>query len=89
MEYVELYGERHRALRRLKKEMTREELADVIVRLGESLRKSSFDVSDVIPALESMEIELPEQLLFKFLYAPEGDGMEIEIEVEWLNKQKP
>jgi len=89
MEHVELYGERHRALRRLKEEMTRAELADVFVRLGESMREGSFDVSDVVPALGSMEIDLPKQVMFKFLYAPEGDGMEIEIELEWLNKQKP
>ncbi|MGD0805229.1 MAG: hypothetical protein ABSA11_14285 [Candidatus Bathyarchaeia archaeon] len=74
MEYVELFGERHRA--------------DVIVKLGESMREASFNVSDALPTLESMEIELPEQLMFKFLYAPEGDEMEIEIEVEWPNKQK-
>jgi PadR family transcriptional regulator PadR len=87
MEHVELYGERHRALRRLKMEMTRNELSDVIVRLGESMRETSFDVSDALPTLESMQIELPEQLMFKFLYAPEGEGMEIELELEWLNKQ--
>ena len=87
MEHVELYGERHRALRRLKTEMTRKELSDVIVRLGESMREASFDVSDALPTLESMQIVLPEQLMFKFLYAPEGEGMEIEIELEWLNKQ--
>jgi amphi-Trp domain-containing protein len=88
MEYVELFGERHRALRRMKMEMPRKELADVIVKLGESMREASFNVSDALPTLESMEIELPEQLMFKFLYAPEGDEMEIEIEVEWPNKQK-
>jgi amphi-Trp domain-containing protein len=89
MEHVELYGERHRALRRLKKEMPRSELADALIRLGESIKESSFDISDVIPSLESMKVELPEQLMFKFLYAPEGEGMEIEIELEWPNKQKP
>jgi DNA-binding PadR family transcriptional regulator len=87
MEHVELYGERHRALRRLKKEMPRRDLAEAIVRLGESMKEASFDVADVIPDLESMKIEIPEKATFKFLYAPEGDGMEIEIEVEWLNKQ--
>ncbi len=89
MEYVELFGERHRALRRLKEEMTQKDLAEVIIRLGESLRGASFDVSDVMPDLESMKIEVPENVMFKFLYAPEGDGMEIEIEVEWPNKQSP
>ncbi len=88
MEHVELYGERHRALRRLRREMSREELAELFVRLGESIKKSSFDVSEVIPALESMKIELPEQAMFKFLYAPEGDGMEIEIELEWPSKSE-
>ena len=88
MEYVELYGEKHRSLRKMKREMTRSELADVIVRLGESMKKASFDVSEALPTLEPIEIKLPEQLMFKFLYAPEGEGMEIEIEVEWLNKQK-
>jgi DNA-binding PadR family transcriptional regulator len=87
MEHVELYGERHRALRRLKKEMPRRELADIIVRLGEAIRESSFDVSEVIPDLESMEVKMPEQAMFKFLYAPEGEGMEIEIELEWPNKR--
>jgi amphi-Trp domain-containing protein len=87
MEHVEQYGERHRALRRLKKEMSRKEVADALIRLGESIKENSINVSDIIPALESMEIEMPEQVMFKFLYAPEGDGMEIEIELEWLNKK--
>jgi amphi-Trp domain-containing protein len=87
MEHVELYGERHRALRRLKKEMPRKEVADALIRLGESIKENSINVSDVLPALESMEIEMPEQVMFKFLYAPEGEGMEIEIELEWLNKK--
>jgi DNA-binding PadR family transcriptional regulator len=89
MEHVELYGERHRALRRLREETPRSEVADALIRFGESIKGSSFNISDVIPALESMKIEVPEQVMFKFVYAPEGDGMEIEIEVEWQNKQKP
>jgi PadR family transcriptional regulator, regulatory protein PadR len=88
MEHVELYGERHRALRRMKKEMPRGELADALIRFGELLKGPSFNVSNVLPALESMEVEVPENVVFKFLYAPEGDGMEIEIELEWPNSNK-
>jgi amphi-Trp domain-containing protein len=87
MEHVELYGERHRALRRLKEEMTRIEVADVLIRLGESIKESSFDISNVVQSLDPMKVELPERVMFKLLYAPEGDGMEIELELEWPNKQ--
>jgi amphi-Trp domain-containing protein len=89
MEHVELYGERHRALRRLKKEMPRKDVADVLIRFGESIKEGSINIKDVLPVLESMEIELPEQVMFKFVYAPEGDGMEIEIELEWPKKTNP
>ena len=88
MEHVEIYGERHRALRRQKGEMRRSEVADALIRLGEAIKESTFDVSDVLPSLESMKVELAEVVMFKFLYAPEGNGMEIEIELEWPNSQK-
>jgi len=87
MEYVELYGERHRALRKKRTEMDNEEAGDVISRLGEGIKKGRFDVSECIPTLETMEIRLPDKVMFKFLLAPEGDGMEIEIEVEWPVKK--
>jgi DNA-binding PadR family transcriptional regulator len=87
MEHVELYGERHRALRRLKKEFSRRELGDILFKLGKSIKGSSFDVSEVVPDLEPMRIEIPDKAVFKFVYAPEGKGMEIEIELEWLTKQ--
>lgn len=83
MEYVELYGERHRAIRKLRSEMTREAAGNILIRLGEGIKEGGFDVSDTLPNLEPLKVVIPSQTMFKFVYAPEGDGFEIEVEVEW------
>jgi DNA-binding PadR family transcriptional regulator len=88
MEYVELYGERHRSLRKFKAGVTREEAGGMLVRLGEGIIRGKFDVVEALPNLEPMSVIVPQNTIFKFIYAPEGDGFEIEVEVEWPQKEK-
>ena len=83
MEYVELYGERHRSLRKLRSEMSREEAGKMLVRLGEGITEGGFDVAEALPGLQPLKVDVPPEITFKFIYAPEGEGFEIEVEVEW------
>jgi len=83
MEYLEVYGERHRAIRRFRDQLDRERLGELFTRLGASFKRGTFDLSEAIPSLQPETIELAEPLKVKFLYAHENGGLEIEIEVEW------
>ena len=86
MEHIEVYGERHRAIRKFRARMRREEASHMLRRLGDAIKKGTFDVSEAIPSLEPEIINLIEPLEMKFLYAYVEDGLEIEIEIEWSKK---
>jgi PadR family transcriptional regulator PadR len=86
IEYIEEYGERHRAIRKGEAEMTREELGDLLVGFGESLKRGEVDTSDHLPAMKPEKMRFPERLVYKFLYAYIEGGREIEIEIEWAQK---
>lgn len=88
MEHIEVYGERHRAIRKLRVQTDREQLGDIFIKLGESFKRGEFDISEPIPSIEPEKIELTEPLVFKFLYAHDNGGLEFEIEVEWSPKKK-
>lgn len=83
MEYIEEYGERHRAIRKGSAEMTREELGGLLVNFGESLKRGEVEVSEHLTEMMSEKIRFPERLVYKFLYAYIEGGREIEIEIEW------
>jgi len=83
MEHIEVYGERHREIRKAKMNTNREELGDLFIKLGEAFKRGVFDISEPIPSIEPERIELVEPLVFKFLYAHEEGGLELELEVEW------
>jgi len=83
MEHVEEFGDRHRAIRRMKVEMSPEEAGDTLIRFGEAIKKGSLDISDPLPVLEPEHVELGRSLIFKFLYANEGERFEFEFEIEW------
>ena len=87
MEHIEVYGERHRAICKLREKLSREEVGELFTNLGAAIREGSFDVSKPIPKLAPFSIEMVEPLDFKFLYAHEEDGFEIEIEVEWSHRK--
>ncbi len=86
IEYIEEYGERHRAISKGNAEMTREELGDLLVRFGESLKKGEVDVMDHLPSMKQETMRFPDRLVYKFLYAYIEGGREIEIEIEWAQK---
>ena len=83
MEYIEEYGERHRAIRKGSAEMTREELGVLLVEFGESLQKGEVEASMHLPEMKPEKMRFPERLVYKFLYAYIEGGREIEIEIEW------
>lgn len=86
IEYIEEYGERHRAIRKGDAEMTREELGDLLVSFGESLKKGEVDTADHLPVMKPEKMRFPERLVYKFLYAYIEGGREIEIEIEWAQR---
>jgi DNA-binding PadR family transcriptional regulator len=86
MDYIEEYGERHRAIRKGNAEMTREELGNLLIRFGESLKWGEVEASEHLPEMKPENIRFPERLVYKFLYAYIEGGREIEIEIEWEQK---
>ena len=86
MEYIEEYGERHRAIRKGSAEMTREELGGLLMKFGESLKRGEVEISDHLPEMKPEKMRFPKQLVYKFLYAYIEGGREIEIEIEWAQK---
>ncbi len=66
--------------------MKREEAGEMLIKLGEGIKRGEFDVAGAIPSLEPLGVKLPPDVMFKFIYAPEGEGFEIEVEVEWPKK---
>ncbi len=86
MEYIEEYGERHRAIRKGSAEMTREELGGLLIKFGESLKRGEVDASEHLPEMKPEKMRFPERLVYKFLYAYIEGGREIEIEIEWAQK---
>ncbi len=84
MEHIEAYGELHRAIRRFKGKIDKEGLGDLMVKMGEGIKKGVFDLSEILPSVRSAQIELAEPLQFKLLYAWENGKLEIELEFEWV-----
>jgi hypothetical protein len=81
-EYIEEYGERHRAIRKGSAEMSREDLGDLLIRFGESIKKGELDASKHLPEMKREAIMFKEPLVYKFLYAYIEGGREIELAQE-------
>lgn len=86
MEYIEEYGERHRAIRKGRADMSREELGELLVNLGGSIKRGELEASGHLPEMQPETIRFTEPLVYKFLYAYIEGGREIEIEIEWAQK---
>ena len=86
MEYIEEYGERHRAIRKGSAEMSKQDLGDLLIRFGESIKKGELDASKHLPEMKREAIRFKEPLVYKFLYAFIEGGREIEIEIEWAQE---
>jgi len=83
MEHIEAYGEAHRAIRQFRGSLSRDEVGNLLIGMGEGLRTGRFDVSEVLPSLKAVVVEPTEPLQVKFLYAWEDGNLEIELEFEW------
>ena len=88
MEHIEAYGEAHRAIQRFKGYLAREEVGDLLIKMGEGVKRGAFDLSEIISSLESVAVEPTEPLRFKLLYAWENGKLEIELEFEWVPAER-
>ena len=86
MEHIEAYGESHRAIRRFRGRLSREELGRLLVKMGEGMKKGRFDLSEALPLLKTATVEPTEPLQVKLLYAWEDGKLEVELEFEWTPK---
>ncbi len=86
MEYIEEYGERHRAIRKGQAELSRSELGDLMIRFGESIKSGEIEASKHIPSMAPERIRPTEPVVYKFLYAYIEGGREIESEIEWAQR---
>lgn len=90
-EVLENYRETHQSIFRHKSEMRREEVSDLLVKLGESLKGKSVEVAKLFPAngkKKRVRISPVEPIAMKFLYAKENQKLEIHMELEWVPKGK-
>jgi len=83
MEHIEAYGEAHRAIRRFRGTLSKDEMGNLLIRMGDGLRIGHFDVSELLPHLEAAMVKPTEPLKVKFLYAWEDGKLEVELEFEW------
>mgnify|MGYP001155467762 FL=1 len=87
-EILENYRETHESIFRHRSEVGRLELSDLLVKLGQSLRKPSMDASKVFAVKgKKVRISPTEPIALKFLYAKENHKLEIHMEFEWMPKQ--
>jgi len=83
MEHIEAYGETHRAIRRFRGNLSKDDMGSLLIGMGEGLRAGQFDVSEILPSLDAVLVEPTEPLQVKFLYAWEDGNLEVELEFEW------
>ncbi len=86
-EVLENYRETHQSIFRHKSEMGREEVSDLLVKLGESLKGKSVEVAKLFTAngkKKRVRISPVEPIAMKFLYAKENHKLEIHMELEWI-----
>ena len=83
-EVLESYREVHESIDRHKVQVSRDELATVLTKLGASLHEGVLDVSELFPGRTPLKIRPTEPVTFKFLYAKENHKLEIHMEIEWL-----
>jgi len=88
MEHIKAYGEAHRAIQRFKGDLDREKVGNLLIKIGEGVKKGTFDLSEVIPSPESVVVKPTEPLRFKLLYAWENGKLEIELEFEWVPAER-
>lgn len=85
-EVLENYREVHESLARYKAQTDGNELSKTLAALGSGFKDGKIELSKLLPVEQGITIEPTEPLKFKFLYAKEGQKLEIHMEVEWLPK---
>jgi DNA-binding PadR family transcriptional regulator len=88
MEHVELYGERHHAIRSYRAKESHIKVGEALIKLGESVKQGGFDLSEVIVDLEPEQATITDPVSFRFVYAYEGESLEIEMELSWKPEKK-
>lgn len=83
-EVLESYREAHESIARFKVETTREEVSEILGRLGSAFKGKEAEISKILPIGKRAVIKPTEPLRFKFLYAKENNKLEIHMEIEWL-----
>lgn len=89
IEVLETYREVHESIFRYKDRLRKEELSRSLVALGQGFRKSSIDISKILPAQRKMLVHPTEPVAFKFLYAKEEGDLEIHMELKWTPFRAP
>ncbi len=90
-EVLENYREAHQSIFRHKAQMGKEEVSDLLVKLGESLKGKSVEVAKLFAVngkKKRVRITPVEPIAMKFLYAKENHKLEIHMELEWIPKVK-
>lgn len=88
MEHIEVYGDAHRAIRQFRGSLSKDEMGTLLIKMGEGLRTGLFNVSELLPRLESEIVEPTDPLEVKFLYAWENGNLEVELEYKWKPQKK-
>jgi PadR family transcriptional regulator PadR len=87
-EVLENYRETHESIFRHKSEVGRQELSELLIKLGQSLKQPSLDASKVFGTTgKRVRISPIEPIALKFLYAKENHKLEIHMEFEWIPKR--
>jgi hypothetical protein len=82
-EVLENYREMHESIVRHRLDANKDELANILEKLGSSLRENLIDTSSIFKTEERVIITTVEPLRFKFVYAKENQKLEMHIEIEW------
>jgi len=84
MEMLERYREMHQAIFRHKGKFTKNDVAAILKKIGESLDRGSIDIPKILSVEGDVLIAPTEPLSLRFLYAKENHKLEIHMEIEWI-----
>ena len=83
IEVVENYREEHQSIFRYKEQINIHDLSNILNGIVGSLHTSKIEIAKHISQQNNTVITITEPVTFKFLYAKEGEKLDIHIEIEW------
>ncbi len=83
-EVLENYREMHETIVRFRSEVSKDEIANILEKIGSALRNDQIETSRLFHIEERVAIIPVEPLKFKFIYAKESKKLEMHIEIEWI-----